>query len=324
MRRPISTGLVALVFWGCLSVFFAAPAAATSVDIILERDPESTTSTSGIAVTLYNLDTQQGYPGRTDLSGLVHFPNVTPGRYRIAIEGNALAQIEYRSIKGPSFAHTYNTSDMANVPVGTHPLASLGMLRLDLGDAAEDGNKKWFDATMLSVTALRDLHVSALAQLDEIDPKKEQTAFRKQHRDAISECNKTLNKSAGVVWPKFDIRLDPLLGDWTINPIPIKNTEDCGQVFQTGSMTVAEKAGPGHWRGTYAFRWDTSKADPACRFKFSKSGTATVDLYLDGTTVTVKYSNTGQNTFADDKLTLLGNVMNGQDATGQVVTYTRK
>ncbi len=88
-------------------------------------------------------------------------------------------------------------------------------------------------------------------------------------------------------------------------------------------MTVSSKVGPGHWRGTYQFKWDTTKADPACRFKFSKSGTATVDIYLEGAAVTVKYSNTGQNTFADDALTLNGNIMNGQDATGQVVTYTR-
>ncbi len=332
MRRPISTGLVALVFWGCLSVFFAAPAAATGVDISLESDPESSTATNGIAVTLFNLDTGGGYPGRTGIDGTARFPNVRPGRYQITIEGEGLAHIEYREIKGRSVSRTYKTKDLANVPLGGRSIASLETL-LDIGEqAVEDGNRERFEAATARITALRDLHVTALAQLEKIDPNKRQTARRNEHRKVIDRCNTALKTdSTSIMWPSPAIapgsnagESDLLLGDWTINPIPIKNTEDCGQVFQTGSMTVAEKVGPGHWRGTYAFRWDTSKADPACRFKFSKSGTATVDLYVDGATVTVKYSNTGQNTFADDKLTLNGNVLNGQDATGQVVTYTRK
>lgn len=300
-------------------MFFAAPVAATSVDIILEGDSGSSDTGSDIGVTLYNLDTQRAYTGRTGSDGLAHIPDVTPGRYRIAIDGRGRAHLEYRWIKGPVFAHVYKIDDMITLPVGASLVSSLGTLLNQADVTAEEGDKKWYDLTLLRITALRDLHVSALAQLEEIDPKKGKTALRNEHRKVIDQCDKALNTPAGVVWPSRDL----LIGSWTISPIPIMNTQDCGQVFQTGTMTVSEKAGPGHWRGTYSFLWDTSKADPACRFKFSKSGTATVDIYVNGPTVTVKYSNTGQNTFADDTLTLNGNVMSGQDATGQVVTYTR-
>lgn len=325
MRQLSSARLAAPVLLACLWVLFAAPAAATSVDIILQGDSEPSAAASGVAVTLYNLDTGRGYPGRTQDDGLAHFPDVTPGRYRIVIEGRGLAHLEYRTIKGAAFAHSYKLGEMTNVPTVAGLAGSLDFILEDADEAYEIGDRDWFEDSRQQVTDLRNLHANALAQLDAIDPKGTQTAMRAQHHAVILRCDDALKSFQTAVWPgvHLNLQLDPPLGTWAISPIPIKNTEDCGQVYQTGSMTVSQKVGPGHWRGTYTFRWDTSNADPACKFKFSRSGTVKVDLFLSGTTVTVKYSNTGQNTFVDDILTLDGNVMTGWDASGQGVTYTR-
>ena len=183
-------------------------------------DDIGSAAASGVAVTLYNLDTGGGYPGRTQDDGLAHFPD----------------------------------------------------------EAYEIGDREWFEDSRQQVTDLRNLHANALAQLDAIDPKGTQTAMRAQHHAVNLRCDDALKSFQTAVWPgvHLNLQLDPLLGTWAISPIPIRNTEDCGQVFQVGTMEVTQQVGPGHWRGTYSFRWDTSKADPACRFKFSRSGTVTV------------------------------------------------
>ncbi len=115
-----------------------------------------------------------------------------------------------------------------------------------------------------------------------------------------------------------------LMGVWTVTPYFIVNSRECGQVEYSGRLTINQRIGAEHFRGTNTFTWDMRRANRQCEFKFPPSGTVTIDLHLRGNNVTIKYLNTGANTFVDDHLILAGRTMSGTDNVGQRIVYTRQ
>lgn len=114
-----------------------------------------------------------------------------------------------------------------------------------------------------------------------------------------------------------------ILGNWRITPYPILNPQQCGYVQYSATMQITNKVNRAHYTGTTTFNWDTSRLTPGCNFRAATSGTVQVDVYVNGSKITIQYRNTGGNNYADDNLTLNQNVMSGVDNAGQRITYTK-
>lgn len=301
----------------------AAPqAAAAPVEIqVTGATGSMVNNLDGIGVVLTDLTTGQTFSAETDRQGRARFGDVPPGNYQVRVSGRALQYYDYRKFDKPrASAVAYPFSDLA-AGAGSDESEMIAsdregaIVSLTQGGFLSDAD----DSTDLINRRLR-MHRIALERLKALDLDTLTTdKWMRYHQGIIDDCENSL-EAVRVARRSAD----PVLGTWDMQPITIKNPALCGNVTYNAYVIVEQKVSETHYIGFSPFNWDLSKADPECTFKFHPVGTARVDLYRQGDAITIKYTYDGPNTYADDRLTLQGNVMSGRDASGAAIVFTRR
>lgn len=300
----------------------APQAAATSVEFQLTGATGSLVNNlEGIRVVLTDLTTGRTQSAETNRQGLARFPDVPPGDYQVRVSGRTFQYYDYRKLDKPrASAIAYPFSDLAT-GAGSDEREMIATDREGaIGSLTHGGNLSDADSSTDLINRRLRMHRIALQSLKKLALDTLTTdKWMRYHQGIIDECEDAL-EAVGVARRSAD----PLLGTWDMKPITIKNPALCGNVTYHAYVVVNQRVSETHYVGFSPFNWDLSQADPECKFKFHRQGTATVDLFRQGNSIVIKYTYNGPNSYADDRLTLQGYVMSGRDASGEAIVFSRR
>lgn len=338
MPRPaIRTG--ALVLWVfLLAVSALAGPAYAGGPVIVTRTNHIIPSTGGVPpedgglsnlleVQLTNIETGRVATLDTRTSNVIRFPNMTSGNYRVRIRSGSKMTIQYHELGSAPLEIRFDNNTLPLTFDPDNPLATLQFMQIQEREARERGDTQMAQHWKSEIRNLRDMHSSAIDGVKKHDPKNTRN-FGAEHHTVVREANRALNRignstTTGGGTQTGNQPADPLIGSWKIAPVTITNPDLCGLVTYHATITIDRKLGPGRYSGTNAFRWDLSRADPDCVFKFDTQGSVKVDVRRTGNKVVINYLNTGRNTFAPDNLSLAGSTMSGHDGVN-AIEFTRQ
>ncbi len=333
MPRPAIRAL-ALIF------LLAAPALPAVADgpVIVNRQnhlippdtgvpPEDGGLSHLLEVQLTSIETGRVATLETRTGNRIVFPNMPAGNYRVQIRSGSKVTIQYHRIENAPLDIAFDDTTIPLTFDPEKPLDTIRFMERQAREAQERGDTQMVEHWQRELRRLREMHSACIDGVIKHDPKNTRN-FGAQHHAVVREASRALQRigaaSTGTGGNQSGNQgSDPLIGTWKIAPLSITNPELCGNVTYHATISITRMVSPGRYKGTNSFRWDTSRADPDCVFKFDTQGTVDVDVQMTGDKVVITYLNTGRNTFVPDTLTFSGTTMSGHDGVNAIV-FTRQ